>query len=309
MSSNMGDSSASMPKNLFGYEVLDYIGEGAASKIYLVSHPETHQIHALKHVVRKTEKDDRFIEQLEGEFKVGSTVNHPGLRRSIEVKYNRAGVLRKITDVALIMELFDGQSLERNPPRRMSAILDCFVQVAKALDALHQAGYVHCDLKPNNILIGPSGEVKVIDLGQTCNAGTVKQRIQGTPDYISPEQVKCEAVSSRTDVYNLGATMYWVLTGKNVPTLYTLKREENSFLIDGQTPAPKDLNPQVPEPLSNLVMECLKINPTKRPADMGLVIRRLETMLFAVQRQEEAAAAKQPQAGQPASGLRRVATA
>ncbi len=161
---------------------------------------------------------------------------------------------------------------------------DCFAQTAHALVALHGSGSVHCDLKPNNILLGSSGQVKVIDLGQACRGGTVKQRIQGTPDYIAPEQVKCEAVTPRTDVYNLGATMYAVLTGgKTVPTLYTLKRGDNSFLIDSAVPSPRDLNPRVPETLSNLVMECVRVNPAKRP-DMPDVARRLDVIAYVLQK-------------------------
>jgi len=284
-----------LPSKLFYYEVIDFIGQGAGSLIYAVSHPQTHQLYALKHVVKKVEKDERFIEQLEAECAVGTSVNHPGLRRSIEMKYTRVGVLRKVTEAALVMELFDGSSLESSPPTKLTDIVDTFVQTAKALDALHFAGYVHCDLKPNNILRNHSNQVKVIDLGQACKLNTKKERIQGTPDYISPEQVKCEPVTVRTDVYNFGATLYGVLTGKNVPTLFTVKRSGNSFLIDSGTPAPHDLNPQVPETLSSVVMECVRINPAKRPAGMADVARRLETILYVLQRIE--GGQQQPNAG------------
>src|SRR2546430_604156 len=81
------------------------------------------------------------------------------------------------------------------------------IYTARALDALHALGYVHCDLKPNNILISEDLQVKVIDLGQAAKFATIKTRIQGTPDYIAPEQVNCGPVTVRTDVFNLGATM------------------------------------------------------------------------------------------------------
>ena len=120
--------------------------------------------------------------------------------------------------------------------------------------------------------------MKVIDFGQACKVGTVKERIQGTPDYISPEQVRCEPCTARTDMFNFGATMYWGLTGQKIPTLFTIKRGENSFLVDSKIPAPHEINPKVPEPLSHLVMDCCRTVAAKRPADIGEVARRLEIM-------------------------------
>jgi eukaryotic-like serine/threonine-protein kinase len=292
-----GNAGGRKPKSLFGYDVVDHIGQGAASQIYVVSHPDTKQLYALKHVVRRSEKDDRFIEQLEAEDEVGRSVVHPNLRRSIELKVNRT-LLRKVTDAALVLELFDGQPLDvawdRHPPRRLTSVVDCFEQVARALEAMAEAGFVHCDLKPANILINVGGRVKVIDLGQSCKTHTCKPRIQGTPDYIAPEQVKRIEVTPRTDVYNLGATMYWALTGQNIPTLYTAGRSDNSFLVDDRISTPRELNPRVPENLSNLVMECIRVNPAKRPANCGEVARRLEVIGFALAKAASAAAAAHP---------------
>jgi len=279
------------PKSLFGYDLIDYIGEGAGSQIYAVTDPVTRQLFALKHVVRKTDKDVRFIEQLENEFNVGRNLTHPGLRRVIDFKCNRT-ILRKITDAALVMELFDGHPLESHLPRDLIVILDCFIATAKALASMHDSGYVHCDLKPNNILLGSAGEVKVIDLGQACPVGTVKARIQGTPDFISPEQVKCQPVSKATDVFNFGATLYWALTGQKVPTLFTIKKGENSFLVDAQIKAPHELNPTVSQPLSLFVMECVRTVAAKRPADMHEVVRRLEILRHATARDRGTGAAK-----------------
>lgn len=271
-----------MPKSVFNYEVLDYIGQGAGSVIYSVTDPKTAQIYALKHVPVMTEKAERFVEQLEAEYEIGKSLAHPGLRRSIELKVQR-NLLRKPQEAVLVLELVDGEPLESNPPEKMVDTVACFIQVSKALAALHHLGYVHCDLKPNNILISADGQVKVIDLGQACRINTIKKRIQGTPDYISPEQVKCEAVTARTDVYNLGATLYWALTRKNLPTLFTLKKSENSFLVNIRVDSPRDLNPKVPESLSNLVMECVRASPAKRP-QMPDVTHRLEIIRFTLER-------------------------
>ena len=284
-----------LPKKLLDYQVIDLIGQGAGSLIYAVSHPVTHQLYALKHVVRKSEKDDRFIEQLATEYDVGRQVTHPGLRRSIEFKVNRT-LLRKPIDAALVLELFDGISLEQQLPRNLTDIVAAFIQTAQALGALHGQGFVHCDLKPNNILRDNAGCVKVIDLGQTVTAGTIKKRIQGTPDYMAPEQVKCLPVTFKTDVYNFGATMYWALCGRKMPTLFTLKKSENSFLVDDRIASPHEINPRVPETLSNLVMECVRTNPAKRPEDMADLTRRLEIIEHTMHR----SATRQPSRHSPA---------
>ncbi|HSI34443.1 MAG TPA: hypothetical protein VK986_12710, partial [Tepidisphaeraceae bacterium] len=90
-----------------------------------------------------------------------------------------------------------------------------------------------------------------------------------------------------TDVFNLGATMFWVLTGKNIPTLYTVnKKGEHSFLLDSRFDSPSDINPKVPAALSNLVMDCIATRQQKRPADMDAVIMRLELVRHILQKQQ-----------------------
>jgi eukaryotic-like serine/threonine-protein kinase len=269
-------TASATPTSIGGYEIIRLIGEGAGSLIYAASDPITRQVYALKHVVRKNEKEIRFVEQLETEHEVGKQVRHPGLRRTYDLKINK-NMLFKVQEAILVMELFDGRPLEFNVPKSLIHVVDVFIKTAEALDSLHTMGFVHCDLKPNNILLDDHLNVKVIDLGQAAKTGTAKKRIQGTPDYIAPEQVKCQPVTFRTDVYNLGATMYWAMTGgQKLPTLFTFKKSENSMLVDDLMPTPHKVNPRVPEPLSNLVMECVRINPVKRPKGMNEVARRLE---------------------------------
>ena len=283
-----------LPKSVFGYEVVDFIGEGAGSRIFAVTHPTTRQLYALKHVLPRQEKDVRFVEQLETEFEVGRQVSHPGLRRSIDLKISRT-LFRKVTEAALVLELFDGVSLERRLPQSLIQLVEVFIQTADALSSLHGLGYVHCDLKPNNILVDSAArQVKVIDLGQAARIGTAKTRIQGTPDYIAPEQVKCLPVTVQTDVFNFGATMYWSLCGRKLPTLFNIKKQENSFLLDTTMASPRECNRQVPETLSNLVMECVRTNPQKRPHDMAELSRRLEIILHVMRKDQAAAPAAAP---------------
>jgi serine/threonine-protein kinase len=265
-----------MAQKLLQYEVLERLGEGARSTIYAVNDPQTRQVYALKHVLRNEKKDDRFIEQVETEFEVSKQFNHPNLRKSFELKITR-NIIMQPKEAFLTMELFDGRPLDVRPPRDVVEIVDTFIQAAHGLKAIHALGYAHCDIKPNNILRSDTGVVKVIDFGQACRIGTVKERIQGTPDYIAPEQVARRPISVQTDVFNLGATIYWTLTGTNIPTLYTVnKKGDNSFLLDQTIQTPSDLNPIGPQGLSNLVMECVSTRPAKRPADMDQIIMRLE---------------------------------
>src|ERR1700689_4370194 len=77
------------PRQIYGYEVLDFLGEGAGSMIYAASDPITHQLYAIKHVVVKVEKDQRFVEQLTNEFEVGAKIQHPALRRCIDLKVTK----------------------------------------------------------------------------------------------------------------------------------------------------------------------------------------------------------------------------
>jgi len=267
------------PNELFGYEIIDTVGQGAGSMIYAASDPESRQIVALKHVVVKCDKDQRFVEQLRAELEVGQKVAHPALRKSLDLK-TKTTWLGKVTEAALLMELVDGTPLDRELPGDLLRLVDCFARTAEALGALHALGYCHCDLKPANILLSASGKTKVIDLGQASRLGTKKQRIQGTPDFIAPEQVKCHAVTQQTDVFNLGATMYWCLSGEKLPTLFTAGKGENSFVVNDQIRTPHEIRPRVPESLSNLVMECVKLQLERRPADMTEVARRLEVIRF-----------------------------
>ncbi len=273
-----------MAEKILHYEVLGRLGEGAKSTIFKVLDPTTRQVFALKHVRRSDSKDIRFIEQMEAEFEISRTFNHKNLRRSYDLKIVKT-LLLKVNEAFLIMEYFDGLPLEEGLPTDLVQILDTFIQAAEGLQAMNKMGFVHCDIKPNNILRDRTGMVKVIDFGQSCKIGTIKERIQGTPDFIAPEQVNRKPVTIQTDVYNLGATLYWAVTGRHIPTLYTVnKKGENSFLLDSTIPTPSDLNPICPVPVSNMILECVSTSITKRPPDMVSVIRRLELGKHVIQK-------------------------
>lgn len=263
------------PKSLFGYDVISMIGEGAASTIYAVSDPKSGQIYALKHVKRKTDKDDRFIAQVMTEWEVGRACKHPVLRRVYDLKAVKK-FLGPVTEVALIMELIDGVHLDEANLSGVGTIVDVMMKVAQGLWEMHKAGYIHCDTKPGNILIGADNSVRLIDYGQACKTGAVKERVQGTPSFIAPEQARCKPLNEQTDVYNLGATMYWALTGRRVPTLLTVEKSERHVVKEQDYPTPNQLNEAIPPTLSDLVMACLRLKPWERVQGVGRVLMRLE---------------------------------
>ena len=265
------------PTTLFGYKVQSKLGEGAASTIWAVTDPKTHQKYALKHVLRKTEKDMRFIEQIQNEFEVSSQFTHPVLRKSIDLQIKKT-LFFKITEAALVMELCEGSPLDKQAAGGVAEILATMIQVAKALDALHFMGYVHCDMKPSNIISTPEGKVKVIDFGQTCKIATIKERIQGTPDFIAPEQVEKRPMTVRTDIFNFGATLYWALSQHKIPTFITLRKSKREGLRDEHISPPTKFNPFVTKELSDVVMECIRLDPIDRPRSMGDVVKQLESI-------------------------------
>jgi len=261
------------------YEVISRLGYGARSTIYAVSEKKSGQVYALKRVVRKGPEDDRFLEQAEQEFAIASQFDHPVLRRCIRMIRRRK--MLKTAELYLLMELVDGTSLDVHRPNSLITMIEVFLQVASGLSAMHRMGYVHADIKPNNILVNENLAVKIIDFGQSCTTGTVKQRIQGTPDYIAPEQVGRGPLTAATDVFNFGATMYWCVTDHHIPTLIPKKKDK----VDKAPPAPRELkppheiNPRIPMPLSRLIVDCVQNRPSHRPPDFTTVIPRLELAL------------------------------
>ncbi len=258
-----------------GYRITKQIGTGAASKISLAVEFKTGKKFAVKHVVRNSAEDDPFIAQVEREYEVSSKINHPCLRHSYSIHRIRKRLQTK--ELLIVMEYVDGLDLEKARPNRLNTFLRIFRQVAEGLNAMHEAGYVHSDIKPTNIMIGRGGKVKIIDFGQSCPLYHRKERIQGTPDYIAPEQVRRMLLDQRTDVFNLGATMYWVLTSEKYPTEIRGDDARGGIaLLSPDDPvAPAELNDKIPLALSKLVMECCRENPAERPADMNQVDARL----------------------------------
>ena len=266
-----------------GYEIMGTLGYGARSTIFAVK-DRKNQVFALKRVIRSSPEDQRFVDQAEHEHNVAQQFNHPSLRKSYKIIRSRNMLGMRTNEVMVLMEFIDGVTLEQMPPQTLQELVRIFQDTAIALGVMARSGYVHADIKPNNILLTNRDMVKVIDFGQSCPIGTVKERIQGTPDYIAPEQVRRKPITPQTDIFNLGATMYWALTGDHVPTMIPKglqKRDGGKHVISRPSdlpkfPSPREQNSAVPPALSSLVMNCLENDPRERPQSMTQLYERME---------------------------------
>jgi len=256
-----------------GYQVIRFLGSGARSTIWQVRDRQTHDVLALKRVVKRTLSDVRFLEQAINEHDVGSQLDHPGIRHIYGMR--RVKRWLRLREVHVMMEFCEGRSVQEDRPQDIRAALRIFLKVAAALAHMNTRGFVHADTKPNNIIVSLDGVVKIIDFGQSCPVGTAKSRIQGTPDFIAPEQVHRRPVDGRTDVFNFGATLYWTLTARPIPTV--LPKDGSLPLGAAQRVAPPSrTNPGVPDSLDKLVTDCIEPHPRRRPASMNEVGSRLD---------------------------------
>jgi eukaryotic-like serine/threonine-protein kinase len=263
-----------------GFTILEHLGRGAGSNIFRAKDLASGEVVAIKRVIRWSDEDEKYILQTEREYEVARKLNHPCLRRCLDLRRTVEG--STVRELLLVMELVTGQTLERHRPAVPFEAIDIFIKVARGLGALHAIGLLHTDLKPRNVLVGDGGLVKLIDFGQTSPIGVAKQRVQGTPDFLAPEQVLLDPLDVRTDVFGLGATMYWALTGHGLPTPMPVKGGRlwpaaNGGLLRWQGPmSPAELNPAVPPHLSRIVMQACEEHVRNRPSNMDDLVRMLE---------------------------------
>lgn len=243
------------------YRVVKALGAGAGSTILQINDTRNGGYYALKVVKRQDADDDIYITQALHEFDVAQKLNHPNILKIHDCRTRRRWF--KVDGVELLMDYVDGRTLdELECPERGQLVL-MFIYVASALNHMHRRGVYHGDLKPGNIMLSRSGEVKVIDFGTAWIRGEPKNRVQGTLQYMAPEQANDKVVDERTDIYNFGAAMYRMLTG-----LYAnlALPGEASISYRAKPKAPHILNEHIPGTLSEAVMACIEPNPDRRPA-------------------------------------------
>ena len=266
-----------MAVDIPNYRVVEKLGVGASTRIFRARCMRTGKDYAVKIVKIVNPEDAGFIDLLRTEHAIGTTIDHPVIRKVYELRMLRRRL--RVHGAILFMEYVCGYSLADKEFRAdLKEILRIFLEAANGLHAMHQAGYVHADLKPNNIMIGPDGAVKMIDLGQSSKLNEAKTRVQGTIHYMAPEQVKRDVLDARTDVFGLGATLYKVLTGTYIETEMnrTIAMDTQHMVGQRITEADGTSLDELPASIVRLIQDACEYSPEARIPDMSAMIQRFE---------------------------------
>ncbi|HZT37446.1 MAG TPA: serine/threonine-protein kinase [Bryobacteraceae bacterium] len=246
------------------YEILDLLGAGGMGKVYKVRNVLSDRIEAMKVILpalgQEGELTDRFIR----EIKVQASLDHPNIT-ALRTAQQTGG------QVLMIMEYVEGTTVDamlRQGPLPPSDAVNYVSQVLDALEYAHSRGIVHRDIKPGNIMVTPSGLVKLMDFGiaklSVDRKLTMTGRTLGSLYYMSPEQIQgAAAVDGRSDIYSLGICLYEMVTGKR-----PFAADSDYALMVAhleQTPRPPvEIDPKLPEALSEIILLAIRKDPAQR---------------------------------------------
>jgi serine/threonine protein kinase len=262
------------------YKVLERLGAGRHASVYLCEHSPFHRAVAVKVLATARNNDAAAVERFYRECRVLASFDHPNIVRAYDM-----GVVNTLYYIG--MEYVDGSSLEaiveKSGSMDVTRASHYIRQAALGLQYVYQRGVVHRDIKPSDILVDRGGTVKIIDFGLARivedNAGIAirwpEGYVVGTPDYIAPEQaVDPRTADTRADIYSLGGTFYFCLTGRPPVPEGTVAQK----LSWHQTRAPariQRLRPEVPNGLAAIVERMMAKDPAQRPQTPQWVVEAL----------------------------------
>ena len=266
------------------YKLLRLIGTGGMSSVYLAEHVLMKRQRAIKVLPKSRVNDSSYLARFHLEAQATASLDHPNILRAYDVDNDGEQHF-------LVMEFIDGKDLQ-NIVKQEGALpleLACnyIAQSAEGLAYAHENNLIHRDIKPANLLIDDKGIVRILDLGLALYSDGAKasltvahnENVLGTADYLSPEQaVNSHKVDLRTDIYSLGCTLYFLLTGHPPFTDGSLAQR----IAKHQTTMPEDVRKDRPECPRDLVDICVKMmqkKPEKRYQNMKQVAEALETWL------------------------------
>lgn len=262
------------------FQVMSTLGTGAHSTILHIRRQADGKQYALKVVTIDEPEDLKFLDQARHEAKIGGMLDHPNCIKVYKLEEEK-NWLFKIKKAKLLVEFVNGKTLDQMPVLPAAKIAQVFHKVASALSHMHRRKVIHADLKPGNIMLSRTGQVKVLDYGLAWIKGEEKDRVQGTPEYMAPETAKNKIVNERTDIFNLGATMYRVVTFRLPPPTMA---EGDGIALNAKAwtarlePAAK-INADAPPELCALIHKCLSYKALDRPERMSDVEAELEKIV------------------------------
>jgi serine/threonine protein kinase len=249
------------------YRILERLGFGATSNVYLCEHRATNVRVAVKAMTTGKTKDPVALKRFYREARAASSLDHPNIVRVRDVDWDDQFEY-------MVMDFVDGSSIQdivqRFGAMDVSRAAHYISQAALGLQFAHEAGLVHRDIKPGNILIDRTGAVKILDMGlarflQEDDARLTTGEVLGMPEYLAPEQaVDSHNVDRRADIYSLGAIFYFMLTGK---APYSEEKSSAGKLLSKEKRPPKpirDARPEVPEELIAIVDRMMARKPDDR---------------------------------------------
>ena len=260
------------------YELQDLVGGGGMAEVYLAHDAILDRDVALKILRGQFAGDEEFVERFKREALSAAGLSHP----NIVSVYDRG---TEVGTSYIAMEYVPGGTLKErlssDGPLDPTVVASLGLQISEALQAAHERGVIHRDIKPQNVLLTEGGEVKVADFGiaRAASAATISQTglILGTAGYMSPEQALGKAASPRSDLYCLGVLLYEMLTGEQPYTADNPIAVSMKHVTEAPR-APREVNPEVPEGMNALVLKLLAKDPQDRyanAAELSGDLRRL----------------------------------
>lgn len=251
------------------------LGSGGAGLVYRAHDITTGEAVALKILQSRWADNGRVRKRFVREGMILREVRHPGVPRFIELR-------RLQSTLVLVQTLAPGEPLDailkREPTVHARRCVPWFLSLLEVLSAVHAAGIIHRDVKPQNLIIGP-GRVTLIDFGLARMLGrsrlTLRGKTVGTPHYLSAEQACGERVDARTDVYSVGVTLFQTLTGR-LPFDNADRRELFKAILTEQVPSPNAREPIIDPRLEGIVLKALARDPEQRyqsAAEMAEALR------------------------------------
>ena len=263
------------------YRILNQIGAGGMGQVFLAEHAALRRRVALKVLPPKQALDPANVDRFYQEARAAAALDHPNIVHAYDVACDRGTHF-------LVLEYIDGDTLDRRLAATgrlpVGEAVSYAVQAAAGLQHAHDKGVAHRDIKPSNLLVGYDGVVKILDLGlaQFFEDSSTRLRpsgsggsgdVMGTTDYVAPEQLLGADADNRADIYNLGATLYHLLTGRP-PFAGTTTAKMIAHQLESVPPAHAVCS-DVPGPLSGVVERMLAKEPADRYQTAAAVVLAL----------------------------------